>query len=72
MGVKMIDIADISLAKESVEEADLRQVGAQLHAALSQIGFAYIKNHGIPMAWFESTFQGRKILSCSHGQQLSQ
>ena len=53
----MIDIADISLAKESVEEADLRQVGAQLHAALSQIGFAYIKNHGIPMAWFESTFQ---------------
>ena len=43
----MVDIASIGLSVEKAGIEDLRNVGKELSASFEEIGFVFVKNHGI-------------------------
>jgi isopenicillin N synthase-like dioxygenase len=60
MSIPIIDFAQIS-ANSKLEKTDATEdVSRKLHEALSTIGFAYIKNHGIDKVVIDRAFQASK------------
>ena len=45
--IRVVDIATIGLAVDRADIEDLRRVGKELSEAFEDIGFVFVKNHGV-------------------------
>jgi isopenicillin N synthase-like dioxygenase len=48
-------VVDFALARTGSEE-DRRRVAKELHEAFKNVGFAYVKNHGVPQDVVDEAF----------------
>ncbi|XP_023345783.1 UPF0676 protein C1494.01 [Eurytemora carolleeae] len=55
--IKILDVEKISLVRDDISPEDVADVGAEISDAFQHIGFAYIKNHGIPQDVIDNAFK---------------
>ncbi len=53
--IPVVDLLTVGLGKQGSEQ-DLQAAAAEIHEALSTIGFVYLINHGIPQEQVYTTF----------------
>ncbi|STX51001.1 flavanone 3-dioxygenase [Legionella busanensis] len=56
-----IPVIDVSLLATAKSIDELRPLAARLYEVYSQIGFAYIVNHGVPQSIFDAIFEQARL-----------